>query len=357
MSSPRLERVFGTTVDAPRLPALDLGCTPGPLALAIASTADPAGMSDEAVLDLIGLVERSITVAQSLRAALIADYADRLACADPGTFEEQQDMDWHRERLAAVCQTSPHEADVRCKTAVALRDRLPATAATVRSGSLPWAQAVVLARESDGLDPDASRAVERAVLADPRAASVRQVRDATRTAVEQLRPQAADERVRDAHATRTLEFWPHDDGSTDLFARLTIDAAITVAAALEPLAVRSGQDDERTAEQRRADALVVLALGEQASGDQAPGDQPHDCSAPAASRTGRTYTAPVAAATIPPWQHDPPTWNPDPRPRNVDPPRRADAPSRRGASSLVDLASPDRPRSSPVCDDPDPPPF
>ena len=248
--------------EAPREPALDLACAPGPLALLLAGSLDSARLSDEAELDLIGLMERSITVAQSLRSVLIADYADRLATDHPASFEEQREMDWHREQLAAVCRTSPHEADVRCRTAQALRDRLPVTAAAVRSGDLPWAQAVVLARESAGLDDAASSAVERAVLSDPRARSVRQVRDATRTAVEKVRPAAADERVRDAHATRTLEFWPHDDGSTDLFARLATDAAITVAAALEPLAVRGGPDDERTAEQRRADALVALALGD-----------------------------------------------------------------------------------------------
>ena len=144
--------------------AIDLGCEPGPFALMMAASVDRSALSAEAALDLIGLVDRSIAVAHALRATLIAEYADRLEVDDPGTWEEQQDMDWHREQLAAVCQTSPHEADVRCRTAIALRDRLPATAVAVRSGSLPWAQAVVLARESDGLDDAGSSAVERAAV-------------------------------------------------------------------------------------------------------------------------------------------------------------------------------------------------
>lgn len=246
--------------EEPRQQAVDVGCAPGPMALLLAASLDRSRLAPESTLDLIGLVERSLTVVQSLRAELIADYAEQ-APTDPRTWDEQADMDWHREQLAAVCRTSPYEADVRCRTSLALRVRLPGAAAAVRSGALPWAQAVVLARESDGLDPAASEAVERTVLGDPRAVSVRQVRDATRAAVESVRPRMADERERNAHAVRSLQFWPHDDGTTDLFARLTTDGAITVAAALEPLAGSQGPDDERTAEQRRADALVALAIG------------------------------------------------------------------------------------------------
>lgn len=171
--------MFGMVEEVAREAAIDLGCTPGPIALLLAGSLNPARLSDAAELDLIGLVERSIIVAHALRSTLIADYADR-APFDPTTEAEQRAMNWHREQLAVVCQTSPHEADVRCRTAVALRERLPATAAAVQTGSLPWAQAVVLARESRDLDPLASSAVERIVLADRRAVSVRDVRDATR---------------------------------------------------------------------------------------------------------------------------------------------------------------------------------
>lgn len=57
------------------------------------------------------------------------------------------------------------------------------------------------------------------MLADPRAVSVRQVRDATRAAVARACPPVADDRGRDAYAARSLQFWPHEDGTTDLFAR------------------------------------------------------------------------------------------------------------------------------------------
>lgn len=267
---------------APPEPSAELGAAPGPVALAAAMSCDPASMSDTALLDVLDQLERTLSMAAAVRARLIHEYASR-APLDPASEAEQWLSDGHREQLATRLQTSCHEADVRCDTAVALFTRLPATRAALRSGSLPWAQAVALARETrDLLLPHESAAVERIVLADPRAVTVRQVTMAARRAVALVRPPAPAEVDRRAYVLRSLQFWPDQDGTTALHAVLTTDAAAVVARALEPLAVRAGTDDDRTAEQRRADAFVQLAVGDAAGSGPAGGAAAGD----SAGRTG-----------------------------------------------------------------------
>ncbi len=218
-------------------------------------------LSEDALLDTIGEVERSLAWAAAVRSELIAEYASRVV-TEPTSMAEDREMEWHREALAAVCRTSSYEAHVRCDTALALRDRLPAAADALRRGSLPWAQAVALARESQELDPVTSAVVERVVLADPRAVSVSQVARATRAAVQQLRPADADDQARTALERRSLQFWAPADGLVTVHGELPVDAAAQLAAALEPHTARAGPDDHRTADQRRADALIALATGD-----------------------------------------------------------------------------------------------
>ncbi len=246
----------------PRERAVDLGGSPGPVVLASAADLDVDALSEEALLDAVAQVEASLAWAAAVRARLIAAYASRGRCTIRSS-DELLEMEWHREQLAAACSTSPYEAQVRCETALALRDRLPGTAAALAGGALPWAQAVVLARESEGLDDRESSLVERTVLADPRAVAVAQVRDATRAAVAALRPGRLEDEARTAYAARGLRIWPDRElpGAAVLHARLTLDAAAGIGAALEALSRPDGADDQRTAEQRRADALADLCAG------------------------------------------------------------------------------------------------
>ncbi|HEY5336019.1 MAG TPA: DUF222 domain-containing protein [Mycobacteriales bacterium] len=270
-------------LEAPVVPSADLSASPGPVALAAAMSLDPERMSDTALLDVLEALEQTLSMAAAVRARLIAEYAGR-APLDPVSWEQQRHMEWHREQLAARCRTSCYEADVRCRASVDLTTRLTAAFAALRSGSLPWAQAVALARETRDLLPAKCSAVEQVVLADPRAVTVRQVMFATRAAVALVRPTRAAEAEQQAHENRSLVFWPHADGTTDLHARLTTDAAAIVAAALEPLAVREGANDDLTAEQRRADALLRLASGSSGEGPGRGAPQPAGAHQPRAQQ-------------------------------------------------------------------------
>jgi hypothetical protein len=81
-----------------------------------------------------------------------------------------------------------------------------------------------------------------------------------------LAPKKADEAHQDARAARQVGWNHQDDGTSDLFATgLNSADAIAMEAALRDLAAgwkAADPDDDRTAEQRQADALVALVLGQ-----------------------------------------------------------------------------------------------
>jgi hypothetical protein len=67
-------------------------------------------------------------------------------------------------------------------------------------------------------------------------------------------PRRAEQRHEDALAGRRVVFTPHDDGVTELWALLPADGAALIETVLNSLA--GTQTDDRSADQRRADALV-----------------------------------------------------------------------------------------------------
>lgn len=79
------------------------------------------------------------------------------------------------------------------------------------------------------------------------------------------------------HRRLNLNTTPTTDDGTLLHAKLDRVGAETVLTALAPLAAPRGEHDDRTAEQRRADAPVELARRSLNHGDlpEAGGTRPH----------------------------------------------------------------------------------
>ena len=79
-------------------------------------------------------------------------------------------------------------------------------------------------------------------------------------AVHALDPRRIDEQHRQAMAERRVCVTPRDDGMAELWALLPAQGAAAVMAAVNALAQVSSADDERSVDQRRADALVDLGV-------------------------------------------------------------------------------------------------
>jgi hypothetical protein len=85
-----------------------------------------------------------------------------------------------------------------------------------------------------------------------------------RRAVLALDPRDQTQHVEDAVAQRRVCFTPQHDGTTELWAVLPAGIAAALQAALDRQAAQAKTaDDDRTADQRRADALPALVFGNQ----------------------------------------------------------------------------------------------
>src|SRR5581483_1543362 len=81
-----------------------------------------------------------------------------------------------------------------------------------------------------------------------------------RRAVLALDPRDQDQQVEDAEADRRVCFTPRDNGTTELWSLLPTELAAAVRTAIDERADQLTGDD-RTPDQRRADALADLILG------------------------------------------------------------------------------------------------
>jgi Domain of unknown function (DUF222) len=135
-----------------------------------------------------------------------------------------------------------------------LADRLPATLDLLRAGQLTYLHALKLAEAVTTFDDQTTAKIEDRVLARAADQTLSQFAASLRRAVIAADPRRAEQRHEDAVTVRRVVFTPQDDGITELWALLPAEGAALIEAVLNSLA--SGQTDARSADQRRADALV-----------------------------------------------------------------------------------------------------
>jgi Domain of unknown function (DUF222) len=210
---------------------------------------DPDALSDAGRVDLLVAFERHIALLQAAQQQALASLDGR-ALDWSGT----KLVDYTREQVGAALRLSPGTAERRLGIARTLVDRLPATLELLRTGRVTYLHAMKLAEAVGPFDDQTTVKIEQRVL--PRAAeqTLAQFGASLRRAVIAVDPRRAEQRHTDAVAERRVVFTPQDDGVTELWALLPADGAAMIETALNSRA--SGQTDARTADQRRADALV-----------------------------------------------------------------------------------------------------
>jgi Domain of unknown function (DUF222) len=158
----------------------------------------------------------------------------------------------NRLRLGASAATSA------VRTARALfRGPLTQTAQALCAGELSPAHASALAHGTLDLPPTAK--AETTLLAAARRLDPPRLRQAVAHLRQVTDPEAADRQAERRHGRRGLWVTPTLDGMVALQGLLDPEAGQLVLAALEPLARPSDANDDRSGDQRRADALVELA--------------------------------------------------------------------------------------------------
>jgi hypothetical protein len=159
------------------------------------------------------------------------------------------------------------DAHHRVRVARALhRGPLAGTARALADGEISYAHAAALTHATQHLPSHTVAAAEPVLLDAARRLDPPRLRKAVGHLGEVADPDTADQQTLHRHERRWLWLAPTLEGMVAVDGLLDAEAGETLLTALEPLARPSTAEDERTATQRRADALTELARCQLAGG-------------------------------------------------------------------------------------------
>jgi len=174
--------------------------------------------------------------------------------------DQTDDRGWVREDVACALRLSGMTARRRLAVAQTLTERLPATLVLLDRGQVSYLHAAFLPKQVWPLEEKQARAVEERVLPRAPEQTLSEFQRSVRRAVARVAAATVEEQRVEAMNQRRLSLTPRDDGMAELWALLPAEGAVAVVTAVDALASVTSADDPRTADQRRADALVDLGV-------------------------------------------------------------------------------------------------
>ncbi len=223
---------------------------PGPDAVAALSLLDPAGLSHGGRVDALVALERHLAWLAGMQQRLLAVMA----------ADDRSEDRWVREDVGCALRLSPLTAQRRLAVAETLAQTLPEAGRALRRGRISYLHAMTLAEATYGLDADVASAVEERVLRRAGGQTLAEFKRSVRRAVHALNPARVEEQRAHAMSERRVCVTARDDGMAELWALLPAEGAAAVMAAVDALASVTSATDPRSADQRRADALVDLGV-------------------------------------------------------------------------------------------------
>ncbi|HEX4432193.1 MAG TPA: DUF222 domain-containing protein [Frankiaceae bacterium] len=246
---------------------------PGPSCVHALSDIDPRLLGPSAQVDLLIAWERQSAWICSRVQLSMAAVGDTVQADMQAGLDSREDAALPRRAAHAEIGMALRLSDVtasgRLMTARALTTELPAVQAALAAGDISFWHAHAIVDATASLSPEKARIVADRVL--PRAAkqTVAQLRRCLNRAVLAVEPKTAAERARQAHADRTLDWWPLPDGMAELrlIASATevmavFNAADAVAQKAKVAGPAAGSDGWEPITALRADALIALAVGQ-----------------------------------------------------------------------------------------------
>jgi hypothetical protein len=213
---------------------------------------DPAGLSDAGRID-------ALLACQRLRAWVDGQEQRLLAAMAP--TPDPLDKGFVRDEIGCALRLAPSVVASKLHTATQLVDRLPATLALLEAGAITLSHARVLVEAVLALDNTLASRVEARVLARAPHQSVGAFRAAVHRAVLAVDPAGEEEQHRRQLEDRRVIGRPVGSGMGELWALLGVDDMAAVLTRLDAIVAKKTPGDERSADQRRADAFVALLLG------------------------------------------------------------------------------------------------
>ena len=211
---------------------------------------DPARQSHDERIELLERLEEFRSSIDALQQTTLAE----LAREGDAEFRAKE---WVREEVAGVLSIAPVTAAARLHDATTLTTRLPLTMDRLVDGSIRFWHAKVLIEACTGLDQELVAKLEATVLPKALEESIGDFRRTVKRTLLRLDPQRAEAQHRVAVDDRRVSMRADEHGMAGVFAYLRADHA---AALMTGIAARASAlpDDDRTADQRRADVLADL---------------------------------------------------------------------------------------------------
>jgi hypothetical protein len=163
-----------------------------------------------------------------------------------------------REEVACLLLWSPGVAGSRLHDAADLVDRLPNTLAELEAGRFSLWHALALVDATRPLDPSQTAEVEKRVLSRAGEQTLANFRRCVHRAVQRVDTRRAEQKHTDAAESRRVVMCPEREGMASLYAYLPAPDAQRIMDRLNQTLDTSKGLDERSVDQRRADALVEL---------------------------------------------------------------------------------------------------
>ena len=162
-------------------------------------------------------------------------------------------------QVAAVLDWSPTTAKIRIGQAQRMLTALPATLAALHTGRVDIGRARMICDRTAVLHPADCAAVEARVLPLVKGRSKAKLETIVDREVISVDPEAAENRRIKANADREVVHRPDKDGMGIITALLPAEAAVLLFTLVDLIAEANKGLDERTVDQRRADALTDIA--------------------------------------------------------------------------------------------------
>jgi hypothetical protein len=220
---------------------------------------DFAALSPAQRLEVLAAMQRDRARLDAAQTRLLAAIELDESEAGPGA---ELGKHFERDEVGCVLRVASTTAAARMRDAVELVMRYPATLALLDTGRLSFWHALRLVEAGVHRSDEVMAAVEARVLGRAPEQTVAEFKRAITRALNALDPQTTQQRRHAALRTRRVAFLPRDDGTTDLWAEaLPAEQAAAMQGRIEALARGWKGSDERSTDQRQADALVALVLG------------------------------------------------------------------------------------------------
>ncbi|WP_344309443.1 HNH endonuclease signature motif containing protein [Fodinicola feengrottensis] len=230
-------------------------------------SAAPADLEDDALVTDVVECERMRAMIDARQVASFAELARRRVVAGPSLVNEstvatrERVVKWCAADFAPALRVAQVTAQHRLDTAIQLYNDFPAVWKALAAGVITTPKARIFLEMLEKLPADLAAEVIDATLPDAGDRTPGQLRKAIQRAIIAIDPQAAQDRHEEAKRQRRVQSSPADDSMAWMRAYLTADELASIMSILDAYAHSCPDDDPRSMDVRRADALLDLITG------------------------------------------------------------------------------------------------